>query len=67
MQKIEPLFNAKRLKYDTLNRKINEREVSKDKKIEYVKRITKILEELKRIREERLEEISEFFGVDTCE
>ena len=38
--------------------------MSKDKKIQYIKRIRHILEELKKTREERLEEIAQFFGVD---
>lgn len=55
VQKVEPLFNAKKKNYDVLNRKVKEREVSKDKKIEYIKRIKTILQELKRTREERLD------------
>lgn len=47
-----------------LNRKIKERELSKDKKIDYIKRITNILDELKKTREERLGEIASFFGID---
>ena len=47
--KVEPLFNSKKKNYDILNRKIKEREISKDKKIDYIKRIRNILEELKRI------------------
>jgi hypothetical protein len=31
--KVEPLFNSKKKNYDILNRKIKEREISKDKKI----------------------------------
>lgn len=38
--------------------------MSKDKKIQYIKRIKNILEELKRTREERLSEIANFFGID---
>ena len=64
VQKVEPLFNAKKLKYDSLNRKIKEREASKDKKIEYIRRIKRILDELKHTREERSLEIAEFFGVE---
>ena len=64
MAKVEPLFNSKKKNYDVLNRKIKDREVSKDKKIEFIKRIKCILEELKRTREERLEEIAIFFGID---
>ncbi len=48
-----------------LNKKIKERELSKDKKIEYIKRITNILDELKWTREERLAEIAMFFGIDS--
>lgn len=62
--KVEPLFNSKKKNYDILNRRIKEREVSKDKKIEFIKRIKNILEELKRTREERLMEIASFFGID---
>lgn len=61
---MEPLFNSKKKNYDVLNRKIKERECSKDKKIEYIKRIKNILEELKRTREERLTEIAQFFGIE---
>ncbi len=43
VQRVEPLFTSKKRNYDTLNRKIKEREVSKDKKIEYIKRIKRIL------------------------
>jgi hypothetical protein len=64
VQKVEPLFNSKKKNYDVLNRKIKERECSKDKKIEYIKRIKNILEELKRTREERLTEIAQFFGIE---
>lgn len=64
VQKVEPLFTSKKKNYDVLNRKIKERECSKDKKIEYIKRIKNILEELKRTREERLEEIAQFFGIE---
>ena len=58
MQKVEPLFNSKKKNYDVLNKKIKEREISKDKKIDYIKRIKNILDELKRTREERLGEIA---------
>ena len=44
VSKVEPLFNSKKKNYDVLNRKIKEREVSKDKKIEYIKKIKNILE-----------------------
>ena len=64
MAKVEPLFNSKKKNYEILNRKIKEREISKDKKIDYIKRIRNILEELKRTREERLLEIAHFFGID---
>ena len=64
MAKVEPLFNSKKKNYEILNRKIKEREISKDKKIDYIKRIRNILEELKRTREERLLEIAQFFGID---
>ncbi len=64
VQKVEPLFNSKKKNYDVLNRKIKERECSKDKKIEYIKRIKNILEELKRTREERLTEIAHFLGIE---
>jgi flagellin-specific chaperone FliS len=64
VQKVEPLFNSKKKNYDVLNKKIKEREISKDKKIEYIKRIKNILEELKRTREERLGEIAQFFGIE---
>ena len=43
VQKVEPLFNSKKKNYDVLNRKIKEREISKDKKIDYIQRITNIL------------------------
>ena len=65
--KIESLFNSKKKSYDVLNRRIKEREVSKDNKIEFIKRIKYILEELKRTREERLEEIAIFFGINDTE
>lgn len=55
VSKVEPLFNSKKKNYEILNRKIKEKEISKDKKIEFIKRIKYILEELKRTREERLE------------
>lgn len=64
MAKVEPLFHSKKKNYEVLNRQIREREVSKDKKIEYIKRIKNILEELKWTREERLSEIASFFGID---
>lgn len=64
VSKVEPLFNSKKKNYDVLNKKIKERETSKDKKIEYIKRIKNILEELKRTREERLSEIAHFFGLE---
>lgn len=64
MQKVEPLFNSKKKNYDVLNKKIKEREISKDKKIDYIKRIKNILDELKRTREERLGEIAQFFGIE---
>jgi len=50
VSKVEPLFNSKKKNYDVLNKKIKERETSKDKKIDYIKRIKNILEELKRTR-----------------
>ena len=31
--KVEPLFNSKKKNYDILNRRVKEREISKDKKI----------------------------------
>jgi hypothetical protein len=43
VQKVEPLFNSKKRNYDILNRKIKDRETSKDKKIDYIKRIKNIL------------------------
>lgn len=33
VSKVEPLFNSKKKNYDVLNKKIKERETSKDKKI----------------------------------
>jgi len=33
VQKVEPLFLSKKKNYDVLNRKIKDREISKDKKI----------------------------------
>ena len=44
VQKVEPLFNSKKKNYDVLNKKIKEREISKDKKIDYIKRIKNILD-----------------------
>jgi uncharacterized coiled-coil DUF342 family protein len=64
VQKVEPLFNSKKRNYDILNKKIKDRESSKDKKIEYTKRIMAILDELRDTREERLNEIAQFFGLD---
>lgn len=65
MQKVEPLFSSKKRNYDILNKKIKDRENSKDKKIEYTKRIMAILDELRDTREERLNEIAQFFGLDS--
>jgi uncharacterized coiled-coil DUF342 family protein len=65
VQKVEPLFSSKKRNYDILNKKIKDRENSKDKKIEYTKRIMAILDELRDTREERLNEIAQFFGLDS--
>ena len=50
VQKIEPLFAAKNSNYEMLNSKVKEREVIKDAKISFVKKVQDILCQLKHIR-----------------
>ena len=62
---MEPLFEAKRKKYDVLNRKIKTLDYCKDTKIDFIKKIKKVLDELLAIRQRRLKEIAQFFGLDS--
>lgn len=61
---MEPLFKSKKKNYDALNGKVKERERIKDVKVEYIKRIKDALGQLKLIRENRLNEINQFFGFE---
>ena len=59
------MFKSKKKSYDALNGKVKERERIKDVKVEYIKRIKDALGHLKIIRENRLHEITKFFGLET--
>lgn len=63
-KRAEPLFASKKRTYEVLNSKIYERERIKDDKIEYIKKIRDYLAQLKIIRERRVRELYELFGVD---
>lgn len=54
LDRVEPLFDAKRKKYDVLNRKIKTLDYCKDTKIDFIKKIKKVLDELLAIRQKRL-------------
>lgn len=61
---MEPLFKEKNRNYEALSQKAKQRERVKDQKVEFIKRIKDALAQLKMIRENRLHEISAFFGFD---
>lgn len=65
MEQVEPLFKSKKKNYDALHLKVNDREKIKDMKIEYIKRIRDALNHLKMTRENRLNEIAQFFGMES--
>jgi hypothetical protein len=44
LDRVEPLFDAKRKKYDVLNRKIKTLDYCKDTKIDFIKKIKKVLD-----------------------
>jgi hypothetical protein len=67
VERVEPLFDAKKKKYDLLNRKIKTLDYCKDTKIDFIKKIKKVLDELLNIRQKRLREIAQFFGLDSFE
>lgn len=50
-----------------MNRKIKTLDYCKDTKIDFIKKIKKVLDELLAIRQKRLKEIAQFFGLDSFE
>lgn len=50
-----------------LNKKIKTLDYCKDTKIDFIKKIKKVLDELLAIRQRRLKEIAMFFGLETFE
>jgi hypothetical protein len=44
VERVEPLFDAKKKKYEVLNRKIKTLDYCKDNKIEFIKKIRKVLD-----------------------
>lgn len=54
VERVEPLFEAKRKKYEILNRKIKTLDYCKDTKIDFIKKIKRVLDELLAIRQKRL-------------